>query len=770
MPEATTRSRTEPTSGDPAFSANPRLPCGGDESTSQVSMKRNRIQFEANGDASSASPGAFSPEDHPRPHIPKISRKIRACTECKRHKVRCDMKAGGSVCSRCRRMGLECIVNKSLQTLLEDEAEWKNMIELAMTDLLRKAQLPELSYYQAGGASTETPSKKRSRKESTVSTDDAAFAQRRYSKAESAESTTGRATGSSASNYAFSQQQPQYSLEREEAGAHSLVTAPMGSLYEVTQLSENRESSPGQQYAPDQALVTDFISRGVVELQEAEELFYHFDQVLNRYLWDGALLAHKDMTSVRRSSSMLSAAILAVTALHMPTKERTFDTCYTEFAKLASESMLGHHHTMDDIRALCIGAFWLADVSWKLSGYAVRIATEHNLHQCYRKAIQGSPEHKEQARLWYLLYTLEHHFSIAYGRPPIIHEDPSITQHNTFTQSPSISQGDLRLHSQVDLFIILTRIYFAFGPDVDLEVPESDFPQIDQFDALLGDWKSAWLPRLAGSRHVGAYPYKAVYMHYHFSRLQLNSVALRTYHSSMSARSMSPERRKRANIAVESAIATLQVVLDERDIQRALVGVPLYLHSMITFAAVFLLKIAAKVCSNGMIPGSQGQQNSIASAGLLVDVGYVRVLVGRIVELMVSCSQRASERHLSHHIARGLRKMLTGLEEWEKRNTGIQQSVGTNPQESTSLFKPVVIPGAQILGERDTILNHPPPLLGVAPLSAERSNGFEPAAPGKQEPGLSEGSIDPMMADLWGFDEEYFPTGVFDFLQSQMPA
>ncbi|KAJ5548710.1 hypothetical protein N7513_005944 [Penicillium frequentans] len=732
-------------------------------------MKRNHIQFESNGDASSASPqDGFTPEDHSRQaHVPKISRRIRACTECKRHKVRCDMKTGESDCSRCRRMGLDCVVNKSLQTLLEDEAEWKNVIELAMTDLLRKAQLPELSYYQAGGRSIETPSKKSRRKESTVSVDETGHAIRHNGGNISIDNTAGPSTGSSSSNYAFSQHQPQYSMDREETSATSLVTAPMGSLYEVTQLSENREGSPGQKYAPDQALATDFISRGVVDLREAEELFYHFDQVLNRYLWDGALLAHKDLTATRKSSSMLSAAILAVTALHLPSKERTFDTCYTEFAKLASESMLGHHHTLDDIRALCIGAFWLADVSWKLSGYAVRIATERNLHQFYRKAIQGSPEHKEQARLWYLLYTLEHHFSIAYGRPPIIHEDASITQHNIFTQSASVSQGDLRLHSQVDLFIILTHIYFAFGPDVDLEVPETEFPKIDQFDIDLGDWKSAWLPRLAGSRHVGAYPYKAVYMHYHFSRLQLNSVALRAYHSSTSSKAMSPERRKRANIAIESAIATLKVVLDERDIQLALVGVPLYLHSMITFAAVFLLKIAAKVCSNGPNSGGQGQNSSIASAGLHVDIGYVRVLVGRIVEMMVSCSQRASERHLSHHIARGLRKMLTGLEEWEKRNCG-QKSLGPNPQES-SLFKPVIIPGAQILGERDTILNHPPPLLGVAPLSAERGNGFE-SLTSKPESGLSEGSIDPMMADLWGFDEDYFPTGVFDFLQSQMPA
>ncbi|KAJ5884961.1 hypothetical protein N7495_009471 [Penicillium taxi] len=731
------------------------------------SMKRNRIQFEANGDHSPTSlQDGFTLEDNGRStqHVPKISRKIRACTECKRHKVRCDMKIGESVCSRCRRMGLECVVNKSLQTLLEDEADWKSMIELAMTDLLRKSQLPELSYYQSGGGSIET-SKKRGRQESTASVDD-----EHNGRHESIDKAAGLGTGSRA-NFNFSQQpqqQPQYSIDTEETSATSLVTAPMGSLYEVTQLSENRESSPGQAYSPDVALVTDFISRGVVDLQEAEELFYHFDQVLNRYLWDGVLLAHKDLTSVRRSSSMLLAAILAVTALHMPTKERTFDTCYTEFAKLASESMLGNHHNMDDIRALCIGAFWLADVSWKLSGYAVRIATERNLHQFFRKAIQGSPEHQEQARLWYLLYTLDHHFSIAYGRPPIIHEDASIQQHNMFTQTPSVSQGDLRLHSQVDLFIILTQSYFAFGPDVDLEVPESAFPKIDAFDEDLKDWKSTWLPRLAGSRHVGAYPYKAVNMHYHFSRLQLHSVALRTYHSSTSSRVMSPERRKRANIAIESAIATLQVVLDERDIQRALVGVPLYLHSMIAFAAVFLLKIAAKSCSNRSSTGDQGQKTSIASAGLIVDIHYVSILVGQIAEMMESCSQRASKRHLSHHIARGLRRMLTGLEEWEKRNC-TQHAIGSSPQEYNSIFKPIIIPGAQILGERDTILNHPPPLLGVAPLSAERSNGFENTA-GKHEPGLPEDSIDPLMTDLWRFDDDFFPTGVFDFLQSQMPA
>ncbi|KAE8148532.1 hypothetical protein BDV25DRAFT_168365 [Aspergillus avenaceus] len=731
-------------------------------------MKRSRLDFEANGDASSASPRPPEADSRREPvHIPKISRRIRACTECKRHKVRCDMKAGDSTCSRCHRMGLECIVNKSLQTLLDDEAEWKTTMELAMSDLLRKAQLPEISYYQTLSKSTEISPKKMDRRGSTVSTEDMHTPKGDVKRPDSIDATPSSATGVSNANSQSAQQRSQIAIDREEK---LLVTAPMGSLYEVTQLSDIQASTPERHHTSDRD--TDLISRGIVSLREAEELFFFFDQVLNRYLWDGIALVHKDLSSVRSSSSMLSAAILTVTALHMPDKEKLFDICYTEFAKLASESMLDRHHTLDDLRALCIGAFWLADVSWKLSGYAVRIATERNLHQSYRKASQGSPEHQEQARLWYLLYTLEHHFSIAYGRPPIIHEDKSIINHNTFTLSPTVTQSDLRLHSQVDLFIILTRIYHTFGPDVDLEVPECNFSTIDEFDTDLEEWQSAWLPRLARSRYVGAYPYKAVYLHYHFSRLQLNSVALRAYHFSLSARPLSNERKKRANLAIESAIGTLLVVLDEPDIQRALVGVPLYLHSMITFAAVFLLKIAARSCMSS-IPNVPGKQNSIASAGLSIDIAYVRALVGRIVALMVSCSKRASDRHLSHHIARGLKKMLTGLEEWEKRNASNGQAVGQNFQGPSfnPMFKPVVIPGAQPLGERDTILTHPPPLLGIAPLSAERGNGLVPTTTqANEQSGLSEGSMDPMVADLWGFDEEYFPTGVFDFLQSQMPA
>lgn len=307
-------------------------------------------------------------------------------------------------------------------------------MENAMSDLLRRAQLPDLSYYQPNNyeAGEISSTADRKRKASTISTDEpksTTISENDSKRVDSPNVLTPKAPGgitsagpaatvkpSRASGYGPSRGPSSYtSLEKEEDNeGSSLVTAPMGSLYEVTQLGDIGSSGRSGRLSASArtSLTTDFISRGVVDLQEANELFLHFNRVLNHYLWDGVILVHKDLTSVRMSSSMLSAAILTVTALHMPNKESTFNKCYAEFSDLASGSMLSHDHSFDDLRALCIAAFWLADVSWKLSGYAVRIATELNLHQSYRKAVQGSPEHKEQARLWYILYvctsTLSH--------------------------------------------------------------------------------------------------------------------------------------------------------------------------------------------------------------------------------------------------------------------------------------------------------------------------------------------------------------------------
>jgi hypothetical protein len=151
---------------------------------------------------------------------------------------------------------------------------------------------------------------------------------------------------------------------------------------------------------------------------------------------------------------------------------------------------------MDEIRALSIGAFWLSDLSWQLSGHAVRVATEINLHQSVQRLLRGKPSQFEGAQIWYLLYVCDHHFSIAYGRPPVIHEDLSVRNFERFLESPLAGPEDIRLIAQVALFQSLTGAYHFFGSDIEQPLTEEDFSALRAFNIEVEQWRQLWQPRL----------------------------------------------------------------------------------------------------------------------------------------------------------------------------------------------------------------------------------------------------------------------------------
>ena len=180
-----------------------------------------------------------------------------------------------------------------------------------------------------------------------------------------------------------------------------IVPAPMKSLYTLTRLHVLGNNSGN---ANRSSLEEDFISRGVISVHEAEELFAFYFENMNRYLWAGIILLHNNLLSTRQSSSMLCAVVLTVAAIHIPDKSKdTMEKCYSEFVSLVCASALSRHHSLDDIRALALGAFYLPTLSWKLSGQAVRIATEMNLHRSFettKMALSQVPGDHERARLW----------------------------------------------------------------------------------------------------------------------------------------------------------------------------------------------------------------------------------------------------------------------------------------------------------------------------------------------------------------------------------
>jgi hypothetical protein len=451
------------------------------------------------------------------------------------------------------------------------------------------------------------------------------------------------------------------SVERDSVEEADLVTAPMRSLYDLTRirnLRSNVKLRPGQN--PE---LEDFIAQGIVTLPEAEGLFGHYFQGMRLYLWGGVLCPYDSLDAVRRRSSLLTAVVLTIAALHTPGRDDVLEKCYGIFVSGAYSACLSRVQSVDDIRALLLASFYLSNLSWKLSGVAVRNATEMNLHQSFNKLMRGHEDQRDKVRLWYVLYVCEHQLSIAYGRPPIIHEDIAIKNIEQFLDSPETKPGDVRLGAQVTLFKILTEAYMAYGSDPEQPLDEADFQRLRMFNFAIEQWRLAWQARSVDSPTIGSYPSKGVVLYYHFARFQLNSLALRGLPppSAVTSETLSYDRREAANIAITAATSTLTLIFEEPDLRRAMSAVPIFTHTMVAFCATFLLKMAKTWGSAAQVrsPESAGEPIGL---GLNFNTAQVVSLARRSATFLAKVAENLSEKHLTRHIVHGINHLLKQLD------------------------------------------------------------------------------------------------------------
>jgi hypothetical protein len=240
---------------------------------------------------------------------------------------------------------------------------------------------------------------------------------------------------------------------------------------------------------------------------------------------------------------------------------------------------------------------------------------------------------------------------------------------------------------------------------------------------------------------VGDYPVKGVDLHYHFAKLQLNSLALRAA-TAASISNITPERKNYANLAIHSASSVLSVVLDEPSIRDSLIGVPLYIDTMIAFAAVFLLKVTARWKSIEFSPLAPAK---------------VWNQLGRVITLLKE--KRAGEHHIIHQVAMGLDKMLMKC---------IEISNSNSPYDDSRLWE-------QILHTAQPTI--PPPAHTIPPRNAPPYHDVQVYMP---ESYPSQVQVDTPTQTLYpevslypgdANNEQYFPIhmGMYDFLSPQLP-
>lgn len=423
-------------------------------------------------------------------------------------------------------------------------------------------------------------------------------------------------------------------------------------------------SDPGRAGVPSDfssARRPDLISTGLISLRHAQALFetYHLrlDHFLYRILGD-----HISLDSVRIASPLLTAAVCTVGALHSQSLGHLFETCYSEYKDLVRSQAFSRHVSEDDIRGLCVGAFWLHELSWALIGngmlfpvifrilmltiLAVRVASEINLHSGIYKALKGDRDGYLQARLYYLVYVCDHHFSIAYGRPPMSREGFIIDSASQLLETEHATEDDARLISQVKEWSVLGRVFDTFGVDVDTPIAPQTLPQLRRYSISLDTWFADWNEKFKANQNVGNYPQKGVGFHFHFAKLYLCSHAFRGIPVSEDASNcMSPELEDIANTGVLSAMSILRVIVSDHEFRSFLNGLPLYFDTMLAFAVIFLLKVATKFASV-----------------IRIDTVKIISLVTDTVSALSDITQQMHKHHLLVTISEGLARLLSGCQ------------------------------------------------------------------------------------------------------------
>jgi hypothetical protein len=388
------------------------------------------------------------------------------------------MDESGPPCRRCSERNLGCVLSKSLQTIIDEKSQFSESVvqdleqmHNALRQVMNKLSLPELPPLQSiNSRDTEgTPPKddnpSNTSNHLTVSQDEF--------------------RGPSCDN------SPKATPEDE-----GLPYVPIHSLYTLTKLSALR--SPDNPEAQRGNVINDFIARGALSLADAESLFSLYRDRLDRYMY-GIGCRYMALEELRRKSPILSAATLTVAALHDPKADSIYGICSGEFRRLMEKSMFERRIDRDYLRAMCIASYWLSDLSWMLSGYAIRRAAECNLHNSYNQAIkEQSQEAADCARLWYILYICDQHLATLYGRPSIVQEDSSIQGWEQFLKSPVANEEDKRLTGQVMLVSILRNIRELFGTDKGEPVPRVYLNHILQFRRQLDQWYTRWMKDLPG--------------------------------------------------------------------------------------------------------------------------------------------------------------------------------------------------------------------------------------------------------------------------------
>lgn len=436
--------------------------------------------------------------------------------------------------------------------------------------------------------------------------------------------------------------------ESNEEGLHSmeghmapdtLASAPITSLYEVMRPNDAHEGDEPR--FSGLVMEPDFITRNVISMAEAEQLTNSYLSRLDHFFY-GHSQKYTDLAEIRRTSTLLAVTLCTVASLHDPLGSEAYDKLSGELRNLTSSLMFRQRLGLEDIKALCMASYWLGDMTWIISALVIRKAVSMQYHVSHINQPQTDKEGFCRSQMWLLVYLVNEQVSLLRGAPSSS-VDRDFVNWQTHLASPFASEGDLRLVSHIDLLLLLSRIRQTYGIDTMKPIPPSSISQLRGFLDQLNIYGHTWTGKLARNKWLGNFPSMAVQIHWRFAKFFLCSHAFRGLNVENSSIALHPDLEDIAASAISTAVSILEMLIESDELRANLVGVPHYFHTMFAFAAVFLLKVAARYRQH-----------------VNVDLGVVFTTSRRVLEVFGHCP--CARQHLVHRIARGLKMMIERYE------------------------------------------------------------------------------------------------------------
>ncbi|EIW84743.1 hypothetical protein CONPUDRAFT_116908 [Coniophora puteana RWD-64-598 SS2] len=509
-----------------------------------------------------STPDGQSPTADKDDSKPKPTRGSRACTVCRRLKMKCVGAEQGPPCKRCIAGNHECIFEESNRGKRSSNPRKHELLtrslrkmERTLDTVLKSIGNPSM----ASGMTSRSPSPSPCNTQHTQaliaspsSDDDAAGPSEHPPSYHQAAAASGSTPGGSGSAGGGGGGGGGVGKPHQSPKLHSLpdnALNPLGLLAEAslanrramgpTPLLQARASDPNElvlgvasdnYFRPGPMTILPlrrlYIERQIqpemlsfVNTEEVVALFdIYFD---NMNVCPHCSLLDRDLHTpslICSRSPFLLTTICAIAARFYSAKPELYGQLMELAKKLAFSVPLKGYKSLEIVQAYLLLTLWGCgaveryeyDKTWLLLGMATRMATDLNLHRKTAVASQDTEEGRardrevhNRERTWYLCFALDRSISAQMGKPHSIKEDFVIRNISQWVDSPVGTLGDAPLAAYVELQRIVSRsldfLYSGTNTPSGLQTDCDYLVVIKTIETQIQAWDHEWSVTRRGS-------------------------------------------------------------------------------------------------------------------------------------------------------------------------------------------------------------------------------------------------------------------------------